>query len=286
MHRLAFLMLCMLVGCSKTVKTVDTDLVTARQGFETSLRVSAEAPDSKGDALPPSGVNVVTYQSSNYDLKAFQPPTPEGDEKRPAVVFLHSGFALWEEDWEYAQPYLDAGFVVIMPSTRGDCGNPGVFEAFFGEVDDVVAAGEYAQSLPYVNPDQVFVAGHSAGGVLALLSVMRPSPYRAAASIDPSLDMEEWAVSNPPEYVVFDRYDPQEVLLRNPLAFIGSIQCEIFLYSEPEYLPERRFARECEQKGKQCILEVLQGDHNSIVPEAQVQIVRRFRGIVAGDKQK
>ena len=265
-------------------KTTPVQLLTARHGFETKLRVRGKAPDSKGDAIPPKDVSVVTYKSSDIELKAFLSLKPEGDGPHPAVVFLHPGFALWPDDWPYAEPYLDAGFVVLMPSTRGDCGNPGVFEAFFGEVEDVIAAGDYVQSLPYVDPNQVFVAGHSAGGVLAVLAMMCPSKFRAAAAIDPSLDMHAWAQTNPDEYVVFNRRDSEEIRLRNPLEFVDSVRREIILFSEPEYTEaEKRFTKECQRKGKKCSLTIVPGDHNSIVPESQRQIVDKFRKIIADD---
>ena len=218
------------------------------------------------------------------ELKAFLSQKPNDAGPFPAVVFLHPGFALWAEDWVYAKPYLEAGFVVLMPSTRGDCGNPDVYEAFFGEVEDVVAAGEYVRTLPYVNPNQVFIAGHSAGGVLAVLAAMYPTQYRAAAAIDPSLDMHAWAQSNPPSYVVFDRHDSSEIRFRNPMAFIDSVQCEVLLFTEPVHTEsEKLFAKECQEKGKICNLTVLPGDHNSIVPESQKKIVDRFREIIDRD---
>ena len=34
---------------------------------------------------------------------------------------------------------------------RAENGNPGVYEGFYGEVDDAVAAGRFLASLPFVD---------------------------------------------------------------------------------------------------------------------------------------
>jgi DNA-binding CsgD family transcriptional regulator len=82
---------------------------------------------------------------------------------------------------------------LFMPMLRGENGNPGTYESFLGEVDDAIAAGRFVTSLPNVDGANVFVAGHSVGGVLTCLVSMLPSPYKAAAALDGYVDMESWA---------------------------------------------------------------------------------------------
>jgi dipeptidyl aminopeptidase/acylaminoacyl peptidase len=43
----------------------------------------------------------------------------------------------------------------MTPTLRGENGNPGNFECFYGEVDDVIAAGRYLATLPYVDPKHI-----------------------------------------------------------------------------------------------------------------------------------
>src|SRR5947207_3263807 len=85
---------------------------------------------------------------------------PERDgRKRPAVVWAHSKRGgIGVEEWaEGSAPmsFIKAGFVVMCPSWRGENDNPGRHEMFFGEVDDAVAAIEYAARLPYVDSKRV-----------------------------------------------------------------------------------------------------------------------------------
>ncbi len=59
---------------------------------------------------------------------------------------------------------------MMYPSLRGAHDNPGQPEGLFGEVDDMLAAITYARKLDYVDPERVYLVGHSTGATLALLT--------------------------------------------------------------------------------------------------------------------
>ena len=122
--------------------------------------------------------------------------------------------------------------MLFMPMLRAENGNPGIYESFLGEVDDAIAAGRFVASLPRVDAKNVFVAGHSVGAVLTCLVSMLPSPYKAAAALDGYVDMEKWAQISTDAQVPYDRNDPGEVRVRNPLAFAASMRIPLRLYIE------------------------------------------------------
>jgi dipeptidyl aminopeptidase/acylaminoacyl peptidase len=135
-------------------------------------------------------VTEVEYMSGDLKLKGWLSADAGDGRKRPAVVFLHGGWSFDVEDWRDAEPFAQAGFVLFMPTLRAENGNPGIYESFLGEVDDAIAAGRFVSSLPNVDGN-VFVAGHSVGGVLTCLVAMLPSPYKAAAALDAYVDYGE-----------------------------------------------------------------------------------------------
>ena len=200
------------------------DLATARKGFITQLWAHSPAPQPYQNTKPPTGVREVEFVSGNLKLKGWLSADANDGKKRPAVVFLHGGWAFGDSDWKDAEPFVKAGFVLFMPMLRGENGNPGSYESFLGEVDDAVAAGRFIASQPGIDSGKVFVAGHSVGGVLTSLVSMLPSPYQVAAAFDGYVDMESWAAGSPDARVPYDRSSPNEVLVRNPMAFATSIQ--------------------------------------------------------------
>jgi dipeptidyl aminopeptidase/acylaminoacyl peptidase len=254
------------------------DLFAARRNFTTKLKRRGAAPQQFQKTVPPAGVRQVEYQSNKLKLKGWLSDDPGDGKRHPAVVFLHGGWAFATQDWEDAAPFVKAGFVLFMPMLRAENGNPGVYEGFFSEVNDAVTAGRFVAKLPYVDPDHIFVAGHSVGAVLTTLAAMVPSPYKAGAALSGYLDMKSWAVLESDDRVVFDAKDPEEVRLRNPMAFVASLRIPLFLFAEPTMQDVNKpFSDRAKQLGKECELTVVPGNHMTMVAPAVQQSIKRFR---------
>jgi hypothetical protein len=88
----------------------------ARQRFQTKLVRKGAAPQTWQPAVPPLGVTVVEYTSGDLRLKAWVDRPAANAAPRPAVIFLHGGFAFGREDWEQAWPFRDR-FLVRLDST-------------------------------------------------------------------------------------------------------------------------------------------------------------------------
>lgn len=261
----------------KPVAAAD-DLAAARKGFVTKLRVRGPAPQPYQNDKPPSGVKQVEFTSGNLKLKGWLSADANDGKKRPAVVYLHGGWAFGDGDWEDAEPFAKAGFVLFMPMLRGENGNSGNYESFLGEVDDAIAAGRFVASLPNVDGSNVYVAGHSVGGVLTCLVAMLPSPYKAAAALDGYVDMESWAAGSPGPQVPYDRNSTEEVRVRNPMAFASSIRCPLRLYAgEDGRAVNAPLAAKAQQAGKDCELVVVRGDHQEMVEPAVRQSIAWFQ---------
>jgi dipeptidyl aminopeptidase/acylaminoacyl peptidase len=242
------------------------DLAAARKGFVSKLRIRRPAPQPYQNEVPPAGVKEVEYTSGDLKLKGWISTNAKEEKKRPAVVYLHGGFAFGGDDWEDAEPFAKAGFVLFMPRLRGENGNPGVYESFLGEVDDAIAAGKFVASLPGADSANVFVVGHSVGGVLTCLVSMMPSPYKAAASFDGYVDMRGWAAGSPDPLVPYDRNSLEEVKIRNPMRFADSIRCPLRLYAGDDTKEVNGpLAAQAKLAGKDCKLVIVKGDHQAMV---------------------
>ncbi len=280
------------VGCSPKdeqsppAKAVDStlpsdDLAAARKGFVTRLRVRGPAPQPYQNEDPPDGARFAEYESGNLKLKGLLSTNADEGGKRPAVVYLHGGWAFGEGDWDDAEPFARAGFIVFMPMLRAENGNPGIYESFLGEVDDAIEAGRFVSKLPNVDDQNVFVVGHSVGAVLTCLVSMCQSPYKAAAAYDGYLDMEAWAANSEDELVPYDRNDPREVRIRNPLAFAASIRCPLRLYASQTRHINARLAAGAKECGKPCELVEVSGNHLEMVAPAVRQTIAWFRQLGA-----
>lgn len=121
-----------------------------------------------------------------------------GPARKPAVIFIHGGplrqmLAGWHYSDYYANAYAaqqyfaERGFVALSVNYRLGIGygfdfhrppNAGAQGA--AEYRDIVAAGEYLQSLPQVDADRIGVWGGSYGGYLTAMALARDSDMFAA----------------------------------------------------------------------------------------------------------
>jgi pimeloyl-ACP methyl ester carboxylesterase len=176
---------------------------------------------------PPVGAQLVRYTSGSLELGAWYAGV-EASQRAPGVVYLHNDFDLREEAWRNARAFVDAGFAVLLPALRGENGNPGERELLYGEVDDARAAVAWLATQPGVDPDRIYVIGHSiGGGVASLLALDPPTQVRATADIGGiyrAHTFHRWAVSRGGEQLVrFDLQDDEEVSLRVFIAHLRDL---------------------------------------------------------------
>lgn len=259
------------------------DYAQARRQFRTRLLRRGPSPQPGSPLKPPPGVATVEYQSGPFRLRAWMNRPADGAGKRPAVLFLHGGFAFDRDDWKISQPYRDAGFVVLTPMLRGENGQPGAYTFFYGEVDDVLAAADCLAHQPGVDAQRLYLAGPSAGGTLVLLAAMTSRRFRAAASFSASPDQVLLCkhARHAARDVPVDLTDRRELQMRSPLAYAASLKCPTRIYygsQEPHFrATSRRTAEVARQHGRDVEAIQVSGDHQTSVPPAIQRSIRFFQ---------
>lgn len=207
----------------------------SRSRFKTTLQV--QAADHEPVPAPPTDLfRVVHYNSPVGPLAAYLSVSPNDGKKHPAIIWIFGGFSngIGETAWEEATPDNDqsarafrkAGLLMMYPSRRGGNDNPGFFEAFYGEVDDVIAAADYLAQQPDVDPNRIYLGGHSTGGTLVLLTAACARKFRAVFSLGPVEDVATYGA----EALPFDAANQQELMVRAPIRWLASIGSPTFVF--------------------------------------------------------
>ncbi|BCM93251.1 hypothetical protein IAD21_05140 [Abditibacteriota bacterium] len=257
------------------------DYREARSHFQTQLVRQQPAPQQGEMLQAPTGAVQVIY-SSTSSLRAWlsSVPTTGTNAKRPAVIFLHGGFAIGGGDWSMGHPYQQAGYVVMMPVLRAENGQAGNYSMFYNEVSDVMAAVSYLSKVPYVDASHIYLAGHSVGGTLVQLCALTSSRFKAAASFSGAPDPISWSKGQP-EVVPFDGSQIKEFQMRSSLAFATSFKCPTRLYygDKEEWCatPSQATSERAKTKGLDVEAVSVAGDHFSAVPEEIKQSIAFFQ---------
>jgi len=256
-----------------------------RSRFITKLKYKGPSPQVYKKEIPPEGVDEVYYFSDSLKLKAWiYKPAAVQDKKLPALVYFHGGFALSSGDYSDCKPFLDTGFVVMLPMFRGENGNPGNFEMLLGEVDDALAAIEWLVDQPYVDTNKIYGFGHSTGGVISALMAMFPkSGLRHSGSSGGLYGQSLFA-----EYAdaPFDKTVESERELRCLVGNIKEMKKPHYAYvGTNDSWQELSLAKEEVKKspGNLIIVE-LEGDHFSVLPESFKRYLKQVQEDIQGKK--
>ncbi|SCX18440.1 alpha/beta hydrolase family protein [Agrobacterium rosae] len=259
----------------------ELDYAAARRRFRTHLLRKISAPEKSAPLGTPVDGTRVTYSggpNGSIELVAWLSNYTPSKKLKPAVLFLHGGNATGDGHWALMKPYWEAGFVVLLPSFRGENGQRGNYSGFYDETSDALAAASYLEGLPGIDPDRVFLAGHSNGGTLSLLASMTRK-FRAAVPI--SAGVNSWRYFNRyTDEVCFDDSNPQEFVMRSSVCFGPSLKCPTLLLRGTEERPfdadHKLLMERVQSAGMRIDNMLLPGNHNGVVPGAVVESIRFF----------
>ena len=186
---------------------------------------------------PPSELfQIVQYDSPAGSLAAFLGTDPGDGQKHPAIIWITGGYcnSVGDTPWmradrdndQSAKQYREASIVMMYPALRGGSGNPGYFEGFYGEVDDVLAARNFLAEQPFVDPNRIYLGGHSTGGTLAMLAAEMGGDFRGVFAFGPVDDVAGYG----PDYLPSARLNQKEIRLRSPGYWLHSIGCPTFVF--------------------------------------------------------
>lgn len=262
------------------------DYAKARKNFRTKLIRNASSPQNVPMPDIPTGVTVAEFPSGNLRLKAWiNLPDKNSKEKIPAIVFLHGGFGFIKDHWEQAESYRKAGFIVMTPILRGENGQAGNFSLLYDETDDVLAAIEYLAKQPFVDKNNIFLAGHSVGGTLTMLAAQSSKKIRAAAAFSGSPDQKLLLQFGfPKDQIPFDQSDEREFQMRSPLSYAASFKVPTRLYYGSEEkifdLTTRRTAELAQAAKLDVAAVVTPGNHASHLPSSISQSIEFFKKFI------
>lgn len=211
----------------------------ARQNFETQL-IRKEAEQQAVLQPPVPNIRLVQYSSRVGPLSAYLTSSSGNAQKKPAIIWVFGGFSnsIDATAWtaapagndQSARAFREAGIITMYPSFRGGNDNPGVKEGLYGEVDDILAAADFLSQQDGVDPNRIYLGGHSTGGTAVLLAAAASDRFRAVFAFGPVEDVAYYGAASLP----FDLDNQRERMMRAPIVWLGSIQSPTFVFEGTE----------------------------------------------------
>ncbi len=167
-------------------------------------------------------------------------PDPARSEPTPLLVFIHGGYwqGLDKGDFSYlAPPFVEAG--IAFASVNYDLAPKVGVGDIVVQVLKAIAWLTEAAPAHGVDPERIFVAGHSAGGHLAAVA-MGAEPVKGGCSISGIYELEVMRLSYHQEVL---KLDPETVRAMSPLrnlpARAGPLICAVGSEETEEFLRQQ-----------------------------------------------
>jgi dipeptidyl aminopeptidase/acylaminoacyl peptidase len=177
------------------------------------------------------GLRVVGY--------IYRPASPV---KRHAAIIVNRGgtgdFGMMHPYLQsYYLPYLDAGYILLMSQYRGADGSEGKDEYGGADITDVTSLAEIARTLPYVDPDNLFMLGFSRGGMMTYRAAALSTRLRAAATVSGLTNLARQTEYRPDMresvfkelFPDFDQREADHYRLRSAVEWADRIQTPLLL---------------------------------------------------------
>lgn len=263
--------------------------IQAKTNHETAL-VRKDASPDEYDNDAPENVKVVHFTSEGRQLLAWV-LRPKSKGKHPAVLYCHDGGALKKSDVKNAMPFLEAGFIVMLPAWRGENGNSGYQELCYGEVEDAANAVDYLSQRKAVDSSNIFVFGHGVGATIAMLLAQTSFKVKKVAACSGYPNMfKTGSYANAPF-----KKSKTELRLRSPAMYVRDINCPILLMYGDQGKAETLYykqAKEMDKEGSKHDKKIrvklfTYSDHEDVLEEAIPMSIRLFsKGLELRPDQK
>lgn len=220
-------------------------LIQAKSNHETVLEKEGPASvNFDNDDFPP-GVKNYRFESDGRKLRAWV-MRPKGKGKHPAVIYAHDGNALTRDDIDIVKPFAEAGFIVFLPTWRGENGNSGNYEMCYGEVDDAVNAVEYLAKRKPVDGNNIFAIGQGYGATIVMLLAESTFKVKKAAACGGYPDMVKTGAYDEAPF----KSSKTELYLRSPARYLKELNCPLKLYYGEDGKNAERFIEQAKQMAK------------------------------------
>jgi dipeptidyl aminopeptidase/acylaminoacyl peptidase len=184
-----------------------------------------------------------TFKSS-YDQQEIQgwiitPPHFDPSHKYPLFLHIHGGpFANYGDRFDIEkQVWAAAGYVVVYVNPRGSTSYGQAFanlihHAYPGhDFEDLNTGVSTVIAKGYINPNQLYVAGGSGGGVLTCWMVDHTKRFRAAMAMYPVINWYSWVLDADIPILGTKYWFPgppweywQQYMQRSPINMVGNVE--------------------------------------------------------------
>ena len=173
--------------------------------------------------------------------RLFKPEgTEQPDRKFPVIVVVYGGPGVQRVQNEWIPPWYhymtQRGYGILQLDNRGTANRGVAFESLIYrqlgdvEVQDQLTGVAYLKSLPWVDSSRLGVFGHSYGGYMTLMLMMKsPDTFRAGISVAPVTDWQLYDTHYTERFLGSPVDNPEGYAASNVFPYISSLSGQLLV---------------------------------------------------------
>lgn len=185
------------------------------------------------------------WWKSSFDQRDVQgwivkPPKFDPSKKYPILIENHGGpISNYGERFSpEIQLYAAAGYVVFYPNPRGSTGYGEEFGNLLyhnypgNDYDDVMSGMDAVIAKGYIDENNLFVTGGSAGGIMSAWMIGKSDRFKAAAVVKPvmnwyskTLVADNWFGYYHSRYPGLPWTNMEDYMKFSPISLVGNVEC-------------------------------------------------------------
>ena len=228
--------------CSCSSKPQETEETTAATTEETTIITEITTEETAGTMFPPieysvsypeiekaEGITKEVYFSRDGEWICGRITCPSGKGPFKTIIISHGLYASLGRYSDKAQRYCEYGYAVIEFEYL-NCNPPDPYEDpeylgdyIYEEVKDLFAVMDSLEYLPEVDRSNVYLYGHSMGGLVAsYVGAMRPDDIKGLILVDPSFYAVDLMEFEKQQMITTDIYPLLKTLTVPVVIFTGT----------------------------------------------------------------
>ena len=126
----------------------------------------------------------IQYVSDGLKISGFIMRDRKPSKRLPVLIYNRGGNrtfgAVSHNQLNFLAQFARRGYLVVASQYRGGPESQGADRFGGGDVNDIIALMDMAKKLPFADPENFFMYGHSRGGMMTYLALSRTENVRAA----------------------------------------------------------------------------------------------------------
>jgi len=207
---------------------------------ENKLDESHPLSSYQSDWIAPEFGRISNNGDADLYYRLYKPYNYKTNKQYPVIIYTYGGPGSQQVADKWSSPFLQylaqQGYVVFTLDNRGSANRGTKFESAIYkqlgniELQDQLAGVDFLKNLPFVDPDNIGIFGHSYGGYMTLMAMFKEGDtFKAGVSIAPPTDWRLYDTHYTEHYLGLPSENPEGYERSSVFPYVDGLEGSLLI---------------------------------------------------------